>query len=143
MTIITKAIKNFIDVNKLNSDDTVTWFNKEVAHYIPGRFGNALAAYNQAINLPKALPDKGIMPGEFGRFENTLIAFNQAIKLNPNDAVAWYCIGRLYASQGDKDKALKNLVKAIGLDATYKVRVIADEDFKSLWEDEDFQNLIK
>ena len=62
---------------------------------------------------------------------------------NPRDAKASYNKGSLYALQCDKDKALKNLTKAIELNATFKKQAITDKDFKSLWDDKDFQQLVK
>ena len=62
---------------------------------------------------------------------------------NPKDAKASYNKGSLYALQGDKDKALKNLAKTIELNATFKKLAITAKDFKSLWDDKDFQKLVK
>ena len=62
---------------------------------------------------------------------------------NSKDARAWYKKGSLYALHGDKDKALKHLAKTIELNATFKNLAITAKDFKSLWDDKDFQKLVK
>jgi hypothetical protein len=43
----------------------------------------------------------------------------------------------------NKDQTIFNLKHAIELDSSYKEMAKNDEDFKELWEDEDFKKLIE
>jgi len=42
----------------------------------------------------------------------------------------------------DKENALKHLSKATDLDAKYKEDAKSDEDFKNLWDDDDFKRVV-
>jgi hypothetical protein len=48
-----------------------------------------------------------------------------------------------YSLQNKKVKALENLKKAIELNSKYKEKAKKDEDFKNLWQDEDFKKLVE
>ncbi len=43
----------------------------------------------------------------------------------------------------NKEKSLEYLSKSIELDPKYKEEAKKDEDFKNLWDDEDFKKLVK
>ena len=62
--------------------------------------------------------------------------------MKPDLAEAWYNKAWSYSLKGDKENALKNLSKAIDLDAKYKEMAKRDEDFKNLWDDEDFKRIV-
>ena len=57
-------------------------------------------------------------------------------------AIAWYNKACAYSLKGDKQNALKNLSKAIALDAKYKEDAKSDANFKNLWDDEDFKRIV-
>ena len=67
-----------------------------------------------------------------------------ANKLNFRGApsAVWFNRGCAYAKMGNKVEALKNLAEAIRLDAEHKEMAKKDDDFKSLWDDEDFKKLV-
>ena len=44
---------------------------------------------------------------------------------------------------GNKEKAMSDLEKAIELDKSRKEKAKKDEDFKNLWDDEDFKKLVE
>ena len=52
-------------------------------------------------------------------------------------ALAWYNKACSYSRKGDKENALKNLSKAIALDAKSKEKAKSDDDFKNFWDDDD------
>jgi len=47
----------------------------------------------------------------------------------------------IYSLKGDRGNALKHLSKAIELNPEYKELAKKDEDFKILWDDEEFKNI--
>jgi len=57
-------------------------------------------------------------------------------------ALAWYNKACSYSRKGDKENALKNLSKAVDLDAKSKEKAKSDADFKNLWDDEDFKRIV-
>jgi tetratricopeptide (TPR) repeat protein len=66
-----------------------------------------------------------------------LKACNITIELKPDSpdfAVAWYNRACVYSIKGEKEKALSDLKRAIGLDVSYKDEAKTDEDFKRLVE---------
>ncbi len=75
-------------------------------------------------------------------YELALKAYDKAIELKPDYASAWYNKACAYSLKGDKENALKNLSKAIDLDAKYKEKAKSDDDFKNLWDDEDFKRIV-
>jgi tetratricopeptide (TPR) repeat protein len=75
-------------------------------------------------------------------YEVALIAYEKAIELKPDYADAWFNKACLYALKGDKQNALENLSKAIELDVKNKEMAKRDEDFKNLWDDEDFLKIV-
>ncbi len=114
--------------------------------HFKGRYNEELKAYDKAIELK---PDyagawwgKGAALDRLGRHEEALKAFDKAIELKPDDADARYNRACVYSIKGEKGKALSNLKKAIELDKSYKEKVKKDEDFKKLWDDEDFKRLV-
>ena len=59
----------------------------------------------------------------------------------PDFAKAWYNKACVHSLKGDKENALKNLSRAIKLDRKNKEDAKKDEDFKNLWDDEDFKRI--
>jgi tetratricopeptide (TPR) repeat protein len=84
----------------------------------------------------------GITFGKIEDYDKSLEAFDKAIELKPDYADAWYNKACAYSLKGDKENALKNLSKAIELDAKYKEEAKGDEYFKNLWNDEDFKRIV-
>ena len=91
----------------------------------------------------EAYNNLGIAFGKLGRYEESLKASDKAIELKPDYAGAWYTRGCTYSLKGDKENALNNLSRSIDLDAKYKEYARKDEDFKNLWDDEDFKKVTR
>jgi tetratricopeptide (TPR) repeat protein len=114
--------------------------------YQSNEYELALKAYDKAIELKPdyavAWDNKGFVLAKLGRYEEALKACDKAIKLKPDFANPWYNKACAYSLKGDKENALKHLSKAIDLDAKYKEKAKSDEDFKNLWDDEDFKRIV-
>lgn len=76
-----------------------------------------------------------------GKFELSLKSFEKAIEIDPNYATAWFNAACVHSLKGEKEKSLKGLQKAIELDESCKKQARVDDDFKSLWDDDDFKKL--
>jgi tetratricopeptide (TPR) repeat protein len=92
--------------------------------------------------LAEAWYNKGVVLVNLGRYEEALKANDKAIELKPDYANAWFNRACVYSVKGDKKKALYNLQKAIELDKSFKEKAKKGEDFKNLWNDEDFKKLV-
>ena len=86
--------------------------------------------------------NKGVALGKLGRIDEAVKAYDKAIEIKPDFAEASYNAACTYCLKGDKENALRNLSKAIKSDAKCKEYAKKDEDFKNLWDDEDFKRLV-
>lgn len=68
--------------------------------------------------------------------------FKKVIQLNPNNALAYYRLGRIYSMIEVLDLCIENLSHAILLDRQYNELAKAEEDFKNFRENPKFQNLL-
>ena len=140
------ALKAMDKAIELKPDFADAWNNRGVALDKLGRHEEALEAFDKAIELKPDYSDawnnSGVTLDELGRYDEALKAYDKAIELKPDFAVAWYNKARSYSLIGDKENALKNLSKAIDLDAKSKEMAKSDEDFKNLWDDEDFKRIV-
>jgi len=75
------------------------------------------------------------------KYEEAISSYNKAILLDPDQAEYIYNRGCAYCLTGDKVNALADLKMAISLNPQLKAWAPKDEDFKNLWEDEDFKKL--
>ena len=91
---------------------------------------------------PEDYFNRGVELYQREEYELALKAFDKAIELKPDYASAWYNKACAYSRKGDKENALKHLSKAIEVDAKYKEDAKSDDDFKNLWDDEDFKRIV-
>jgi Flp pilus assembly protein TadD len=63
------------------------------------------------------------------------------VELAPNEPVNIYNRACIYCLKGDKANALADLAKAISLNPAFRENARKDEDFRSLYNDEDFKKL--
>ena len=108
----------------------------------------AIQAYDRAIELrgkDYGLALTAVIGKElasFGRYDEALRAFDKAIEVSPVDAMGWYFRACIYSLKNEKESTLTNLSKAIELNINYKDMAKKEEDFKTLWEDEDFKRIV-
>lgn len=141
-----EALKSYDRAIEIKPDAAETWSNKGVTLYNLKRQAEAVKSYERAIelkpDLAEAWNNKGISLGKLGQYEEALKAINRAIEIKPDYAGGLFNKACVYSMQGDKKNALENLSKVINLDNKYKELSKKDEDFKNLWEDEDFKKII-
>jgi len=140
-----EALKAFEKALELKPDYAGAWNNKGVALGKLNRYDDSLNAYEKAIALKPddadAWANKGFVLDKLNRHDDALKAHEKAIELKPNDSNAWFNKACCCSLLKNKFEALKSLAKAIQLDPKYKKMAKSDEDFKGLWEDEDFRKL--
>jgi tetratricopeptide (TPR) repeat protein len=105
----------------------------------------ALKAFEKATSLdPKRFDVWGMQAdalSKLGKYNEAISIYSKAIEINPNYAGIIYNRGCAYCRKGDKLNALADLKRAISLNPQLKAYAPKDEDFKSLWDDEDFKKL--
>ncbi len=79
-----------------------TWFDKGVALQEDKNYSEALACFQQAIDIkPDFIPAwvyKGICLEQLQRYDEAITCYNQAIQINPNVADLWYNKGTTYCT---------------------------------------------
>ena len=100
------------------------WFDKGNSFRDAGRYDEALAAYNKAIeldpNLVYAWNNKGNSLNDLGRYDEALAAYNKVLELDSNDEYAWTGKGdTLYFLRRDQE-ALDAFNKALSIDPSFK-----------------------
>ncbi len=108
-------------------------------------YSEAIEALDKAISLDPTRQDVwGMIAGglaKMGRFDDALSAINKGLELAPNDPYNFYNRACIYCLKVDKANALADLEKSISLNPSLKQQARQDEDFKNLYDDEEFKKL--
>ena len=141
------AMKDVDYLIKLQPDSAINWVAKGQICAEMKQFEEASKAFDKATKLDPKRPDVwGMKAGtlaKLGKYDEALVSANKGIELMPASFVGIYNRACIYSLKGDKANALADLKKAIELNPSIKQHAQTDEDFKSLFDDEDFKNLTK
>ncbi|MFD5898658.1 tetratricopeptide repeat protein [Streptomyces sp. NPDC060366] len=116
-----EAITAYGQALNADPDFTLAFIRRGITHRSLGRFDEALADSNRAIEIS---PDAGAVAnrGEtcrlMGRYDEALADFNRAIELVPNYRWALTSRSQTYRAMGRYDDALTDLNRAAELDPT-------------------------
>jgi len=142
-----EALKSYEQAIELSPDLHDAWINKGSILIKFGRFDEALQAFEKAIQLREDLAmgwaNKGSALIKLGRIEEAEQACNRAIEIDSKWNIAWYNMACVKCLKGEKQESLVALQKVIQLDLKHKDIAKTDEDFKPLWDDEDFKKLVE
>jgi tetratricopeptide (TPR) repeat protein len=137
-----------IDLNeliKIQPDTALHYIIKAQVLGAMEEYGEAIEALERATSLDPTRPDVwGMKAGalaKVGKFDDALTAMNKGLELAPNEPVNIYNRACIYCLKGDKVNALADLEKAISLNPSLKQQAPRDEDFKGLYDDEEFKKL--
>jgi Flp pilus assembly protein TadD len=129
----------------MQPDSALNWLLKGQILEEMNKNEQALEAYNKATSLDSANSDawqnKAGLLAKTNKLDEAIYSYTRAIQLSPGVAVFIYNRGCAYCRKGDKANALADLKKAISLSPELKANAPKDEDFKSLWDDEEFKKL--
>jgi tetratricopeptide (TPR) repeat protein len=138
-------LKNAERLTLLQPKDGLNWLMKGQILESMNRNDEALTAYEKATLLSPdnadAWQNKAGLLAKTNKFEEAIYAYTKAIELAPTQPVFVYNRGCAFCLKHDKANALADLGKAISMDPQFKSYATKDEDFKSLWNDEDFKKL--
>jgi len=132
-------------LGKLYPKNTAILFFKAYVEGEYKHYDESLASIEKLITLqPDSASNwgfKGGLSALMNKYDEAISSYTRAIQLDPNQAEYIYNRGCAYCLKGDKANALADLKKAISLSPQLKEWASKDEDFKSLWDDEDFKKL--
>lgn len=131
----------------LQPDTAVNYIGRGQVLSALGRNDEALQSLDRALKLNPALEDawsiKAGILARLKRYDEALAVMDEMAKRFRPNGNATYNRACIYALQGNRDKALANLQQAIGLNPDLKEQAPKDEDFKSLYDDEEFRKLTR
>lgn len=140
------ALKTNDKLISMMPGDAINWLMRGQILESMNRFDEAMSAYEKSISLDPKISDawqiKAGLLAKTNRLDEAISSYTKAIELAPGQPVFLYNRGCAYCRKGDKTNALADLGKAISMDPQFKSYASKDEDFKSLWEDEDFKKII-
>jgi tetratricopeptide (TPR) repeat protein len=142
-----EALAGFETLTKIQPDTAVNWIAKGQVLQELERYEEAGDAFDKAASLAPERLDiqgmKGIALARQGKYDEAIDAFNKALRVNPDSPVDLYNRACVFSLKGDRSGALEDLGRAISLNPGFKQSARSDEDFKNLWDDDDFRNLTR
>jgi len=137
-----EALKDIEWLINVQPDDALNYIMKGQVLHAMARYNDAIQAFDRATLLDPSRWDVwGMKAGSLaknGKFDEAISSINKGMELAPNQPVNIYNRACIYCLKGDKANALADLQKAISINPAFKGNARKDEDFKSLYEDEDF-----
>jgi tetratricopeptide (TPR) repeat protein len=137
-----------IDIDKLikiQPDTALNYIGKGQTLYSMEKYEESFKAFDMATSMDPKRPDVwGMKAGalaKMGKFDDAIVSANKGLELAPDNPTDIYNRACIYSLKGDKANALADLKKAISMNPSFREYATKDEDFKSLWDDEDFKKL--
>jgi sulfatase modifying factor 1 len=129
----------------IQPDSALNWLLKGQILEEVNKYDQALNAYEKATSLDSTNSDawqnKAGLLAKTNKLDEAIYSYTRAIRLAPRVGFFVYNRGCAFCRKGDKANALADLGQAISLSPPLKASARKDEDFKSLWDDEDFKKL--
>lgn len=142
-----EALKAFDKLIELQPEEESNYVGRGQMLYELGRYEEAIEAFDKSASIDPTRADvKGMKASslaKLGKYNEALVMMNNILEHSPDDVTSIYNRACIYSLQGDKDNALADLKRAIKLNPSAKEHAREDEDFLSLWEDEDFITMTK
>ena len=140
-----EALKDIDKLIKLFPDDPLNFILRGQVLHAKGEYNDAYLAFERATSLDPSRWDVwGMKAGslaKISKFDEAISSINKGMELAPNQPVNIYNRACIYCLKGDKANALADLEKAISMNPFFKESARKDEDFKSLYDDEDFKKI--
>jgi len=140
-----EALKDIDSLIKIQPDNALNFILRGQVLHAMARYNEAFQAFDRATSLDPSRWDVwGMKAGSLaktGKFDEAISSINKGLELAPNEPVNIYNRACIYCLKGDKANALADLQKAISMNPYLKGNARNDEDFKSLYEDEDFKKI--
>jgi len=128
-----------VEIGRLKKD--VAYCEQAIEKYRHATQINPTSAVAYA-NWGSTLCEIGKLRNDERYFREGFVKFEEALRIDGNFAAGWYNKAGGHVFLKEKDQALQSLAKAIQLHPKYKWMAKTDEDFKDLWDDERFKELV-
>lgn len=126
-----RAINEYRRALQLEPDSAAFLSNLGTAYFARNDYKNAFEAYAKAVQID---------PEIFERYSATGTTIqDQSVE---NRAMQHYYMARVYAGNGDRDKALQYIRKALEEGFKDKEKFLKEKDFSSLQDDPEFQKIM-
>lgn len=140
-----EALNGFEKLIAIQPDTAVNWVGKGQILSEMNKNEEAFKAFEKATSLDPKRFDVWGMQGDallkLARYDEAISTYNKAVAIAPDYPVIIYNRGCAYCRKGDKVNALADLKKAISLNPQFKANAPKDEDYKNLWDNEEFKAL--
>jgi tetratricopeptide (TPR) repeat protein len=140
-----EALLNAEKLTTVQPEAALNWLMKGQILEFMNKNDEALNSYVKATSLDSnnadAWQNKAGILLKTNKFDEAIDSYNKAIQLVPGEPSFIYNRGCAYCRKGDKANALADLKKAISMNPSFKEYARKDEDFKSIWDYEDFKKL--
>lgn len=143
-----KAINYFIEAYKKNSKHIPSIYNLALYYFKKKDYDNSMLYFNQLISLDSKNPDAyykiGLVEYEINEFDKAREHISKAIELDKKNNDYYITLAKIYAKgYKNKDKTISNLESAFknGYKDLKTLRNI--EEFKLLFEFDDFKKILK
>jgi tetratricopeptide (TPR) repeat protein len=142
-----EALINHEKAIELKSDFYLAYYNRAFSLYNLGFLIEAISSFDEVIALKPdfylAWENRGVSLNKLRRYQEALHSHDKALESKPDYSHAWFCKACVYALQGDIDKTLENLAKAIQLDPMHREQAKIDSDFDLVRSDARFKKLLE
>lgn len=140
-----EALEDIDKLIKVQPDDALNYIMKGQVLQAMEQYNEASQAFEKATSLDPSRWDVwGMKAGSLaktGKYDEAILSINKGIELAPDQSVNFYNRACIYSLKGDKTNALLDLQKAISMNPSLRQSAVKDEDFKSLYDNEDFKKL--
>ena len=140
-----EALRDNEKLIKIFPDDPLNFILRGQVLQAKGDYTESCEAFEKATSLDPSRWDVwGMKAGSLaktGKYDEALLSINKGIELAPDQPVNFYNRACIYSLKGDKRNALIDLQKAISINPSLRQSAAKDEDFKNLYDDEDFKKL--
>lgn len=114
--IIQAVINQLNATNQATLEQALTWFNQGVQQDQVGDSENAIASYDQALEIRPDLVEiwfnRGNALSNLGRWEDAIASYDKAIEINPDFHEAWHNRGNALFNLGRMEEATASFEKA-------------------------------
>ncbi|MFB3764798.1 MAG: tetratricopeptide repeat protein [Methanotrichaceae archaeon] len=103
----------------VEQSEAVSWLNQGLALGVQGKYGEAVQAFDNAIQIDPQYEAawylKGTALNKQGMYNEAIQAYDKAIDIDPRDEDAWHGIGITLGNLGKYDEAVQAFDKAIDI----------------------------
>src|SRR3989338_1518730 len=121
--LLKKLTGEVIKAPKQKELEAWEWVNKGFSFNSLGKYQEAIACYDRAIEIDPRLVGawngKGVALGKLGRHQEAIVCYDKAIGIDPRDAGAWYSKGVALSELGRYQEAIACYDRALEIDAGY------------------------